>query len=76
MVFTVKTGVVKLNAVARILPPVATEYQRRVLLLIPGVPLSVAVLPEQVETPEAVGAPGFTVTVTVERVPSHRVVEL
>ena len=74
--FTVKAGVVKLKAVAKIVPPVATEYQRRVLAFKPAVPLSVAVLPEQIETPDALGAPGFTVTVTVDRAPSHRVVAL
>ena len=72
----VKAGVVKLNAVAKIVPPVATEYHRKVLAFRPAVPLSVAVLPEQIETPDALGAPGFTVIVTVDRVPSHSVVAL
>ena len=71
-------GVVKDSPVASGAPPVEAVYQRREFPLVPAVPVSVAVKPEQVELAGTVGFAGigFTVTTTDDRELSHRVVEL
>jgi hypothetical protein len=70
--------VVNVNAVASAVPPVAAAYQWRLSPFAPVVPLRVAVLPEQMDAPATVGVPGtgFTVTATVTRALSHKVVGL
>ena len=65
--FAVKADVVKLSAVASGLPPDAAAYHRSVFPLAPGVPLRVAVAPEQIDVGVKVGSEGigFTVTITL-----------
>lgn len=74
----VSAGVVKLSPVASGVPPVEAAYQRREFPLVPAVPVSVTVVPEQVDFAGAAGLAGigFTVTSTEERALWHRVVEL
>lgn len=59
-------------------PPLAAAYHLKVLPLAPGVPLRVAVAPEQIEVAGTVGIDGIglTVTSTEARALSHSVVEL
>lgn len=58
-------GVVKLRAVASGLPPEAAAYHRSVLPLAPGVPVSAAVAPEQIDAGVKVGSEGIGFTVTI-----------